>query len=210
MSLCRNNTIICKKCNTVINVTTWDSINAELNPELVSQIFNHTLFRPRCPKCNEIYSINYNLLYHDPINKFMIYRFVERDEKKINALFEDYTYFNDNILKNYNLRMVYSENELIEKINIFKKNLNDIYIEIIKKLISLRLAENETNNLSGVFFQETQCKQFIFELLYNNGKQKFISVPTIVYERLENKLINSPNAFIEVNTENAFSYLQSE
>ena len=140
----------------------------------------------------------------------MIYRFVERDEKKINALFEDYTYFNDNILKNYNLRMVYSENELIEKINIFKKNLNDIYIEIIKKLISLRLAENETNNLSGVFFQETQCKQFIFELLYNNGKQKFISVPTIVYERLENKLINSPNAFIEVNTENAFSYLQSE
>ena len=170
----------------------------------------HKTVKRKCPKCNEIYSINYNLLYHDPINKFMIYRFVERNEKKINAFLEDCTYFNDNILNNYNLRIVYSENELIEKINIFKENLNDIYIEIIKKITSLRFTETESNNLSGFFFQETQGEQFIFELLYNNGKQKFISVPTIVYERLENKLINSPNAFIEVNTENAFSYLQSE
>ena len=82
MSLGYNNTIICKKCNTVINVTTWNSINAELNPDLVQQVFDHTLFRPRCPKCKTVYSINYNVLYHDPLNKFMIYSLVERNERK--------------------------------------------------------------------------------------------------------------------------------
>lgn len=208
MSLGYNNTIICKKCNTVINVTTWNSINAELNPDLVQQVFDHTLFRPRCPKCKTVYSINYNVLYHDPLNKFMIYRLVERNERKEVNLLNDCTCSNNDLLSNYKLRIVYSENELVEKITIFKENLNDIYIEIIKNMTSLGFSKKLTNNLFGFYFQKVKGKEFIFQLLYNNGKKKSISVPKSLYEQLENKLIYSPNTFVEVNTENAFKYLQ--
>ena len=72
MSKCHRETITCPNCNTIGEFMCWDSINVDLDPENRKKVKNGELFQYICPKCKRSYTIEYETLYHDMNNRFMV------------------------------------------------------------------------------------------------------------------------------------------
>lgn len=74
----------------------------------------------------------------------------------------------------YSLRKVDDINQLIEKIRIFDAGLNDIVLEVMKKILS------KIMNISGnMLFCQVEKDDFIFWVL---KEEKAISVPSAIYD----------------------------
>ena len=78
MSSFRNIKITCPDCNREGEYTVWDSVNADLNPELKSKVMDGSLFTWVCPKCKKSFNAPYSFLYHDMTHNFMVQFDAER------------------------------------------------------------------------------------------------------------------------------------
>lgn len=130
MSKSHKTRIICPNCQTPGEFEIWDSINANLDPELREKLFSEDIFIYECPQCGHKTGIPYDTIYHDMQHKFMIFfSFFKADDfsyepldlSDIPMLMKDYTYRHVNGLW-----------ELKEKILILEKGLNDVAIERMK------------------------------------------------------------------------------
>lgn len=157
--------IACPKCNYEQDFVMWESINATLNLELKKQLFNGELFRLTCSKCEKSSNIIYNLLYHDMEKAYMIFLLPD-------CFIPDEFFVDDPIGKliekslksSYCRRIVFSLDELIEKILIFDEELDDIAIEGLKYLIQ-RMEYEDTGSFG----------QFIFSGSFvNDEKERFL------------------------------------
>jgi hypothetical protein len=72
MSNFRKIQIQCPKCKKYGTYVVWDSINNQVNPELVDNIKNLTLYDWNCESCGCLSYIAYGFLYHDMNNHYMI------------------------------------------------------------------------------------------------------------------------------------------
>ena len=72
MSKMQKRTIKCRQCGKEFEVTIYDSINTELNPELVEKVHDASIFDVECPHCHATRFLNYPCLYHDQKNNFMV------------------------------------------------------------------------------------------------------------------------------------------
>lgn len=57
--------ITCPKCHSNGEFEVWDSINADLHPDLKDKLFSNDLFVYTCPICGAHIEICYGTLYHD-------------------------------------------------------------------------------------------------------------------------------------------------
>ena len=161
MSMFKSKIIICPKCNNENKVVVWKSITVDENLEIKEQIKNEKLFEIKCEKCGEYFDLEYNFLYHDATNEFMVWYFpwgkynLKAEEKKLNEKIK---------IKLYdNLRIVDSKIALKEKIYIFEDNLNDIVIEIIKRVILEKMEESNVR----IFYLEKKNGLLYFSLSNN-------------------------------------------
>ena len=103
MSIKRKRSFVCKHCNRKFDIEIYDSINANIDPELKKEVLNGDLYRYTCPHCNKINFISYPIVYHDMSDKYMIYsnsfEFIilenlnspmENLKKDFNGLLKDY------------------------------------------------------------------------------------------------------------------------
>lgn len=140
MSKFHNEPIQCPKCGEHGTFQLWETVNADLNPELREKIFNEELFLWECPKCGAKVFIPYGTIYHDMSHKFMLfYQHEEMDDKKYKPLLFPNEMGLD---EDYTLRMVCGLQKLREKIRILENGLNDIAIERMKYMI-IRLFNPE-------------------------------------------------------------------
>lgn len=208
MSKSRYNKITCPKCNTEGNYLVWHSINVDIDPDTREKVKNRTLFEYICPNCGEAFEVEYNTLYHDCMNRFMIYYFSKVDDEEIKAIEKNEKL--NRLLKDYKLRIVFSKNDLIEKITLFEQNMDDIVIEMIKNIIFSELSEEKVENLLGIYFVEKNCEQFIFELVYKNGFEN-ARVPEHVYNDIANDYkINHPKGFTKINMTNVITFFEEK
>ena len=134
MSKSHQEKIICPKCQARGEFEMWDSINADLDPELREKLFSEDIFIYECPQCGHKTGIPYDIIYHDMQHKFMIFfSFFEPEDFTYEPLdLSDIPY----IMKDYTYRHVNGLWELKEKILILEKGLNDIAIERMKYAIA--------------------------------------------------------------------------
>lgn len=134
MSKSHRENIICPKCQARGEFEVWDSVNADLDPELREKLFSDDIFIYKCPKCGHTTGVPYDIIYHDMQHNFMIFfSFFQAD---------DFTYEPmdlsgvPGIMKDYTYRHVNGLWELKEKILILEKGLNDVAIERMKYAIT--------------------------------------------------------------------------
>ena len=72
MSKLQKRMIRCHECGKEFEVTIYNSINTELNPELAKKVHDATIFDVQCPYCKAQRFLNYPCLYHDQKNNFMV------------------------------------------------------------------------------------------------------------------------------------------
>ena len=142
MSQTKKVKVTCSKCGAENEALIWDSINTGINPEQKQNVINGSLFINTCPECGEKDRHNYTTLYHDMQNKVMIYyacceedfNIVKNNLKQLESDFAD-------SLKGYRIRLVVSQNALMEKALIFEKGLDDRAIEVIKAVFAIDAME---------------------------------------------------------------------
>ena len=125
--------ITCPKCHCKGEFEVWDSINADLHPDLRDKLFSNDLFLYTCPICGAHIEICYGTLYHDMTHKFMLFFDYEKSE--------DFDYSPLQMpeglgMEGYTFRVVFGLSHLKEKIVILEQGLDDLVIEHMKYMTS--------------------------------------------------------------------------
>ena len=133
----------CQRCENIIEMNIWDSINVSFDPEMKTKDMNRSAFFVECPSCGFKFTVNYGFLYHDMEGKYMLhYVQSEEEEQQVLRLYasgarDDALMAGNALMMGYRFRIVRSYNELVEKICIFDAGLDDKVMEIYKIIIEL-------------------------------------------------------------------------
>jgi len=168
----------CSKCKHKQKVNIFPCINFNQNPEYYALVKDMSVFKVKCEKCGEEKIIQFDMLLIDETHSYFLYLLT--DKSLYNKFKYQITYFIETTLNKddkYDLskcksRLVYSPNDLIEKMNIFEIGLDDEAIEIIKcgifdkKLVDRAIYDcvyfdgmNEANLEFVAFSSKTSTKE---------------------------------------------------
>lgn len=144
MSECRKEQITCPRCHYDSPMTVWNSINADLDPELKEKFLDGDLFDWKCEVCGLETKVPFGTIYHDMEHRFMLFfdPWEDNREKDEAEEIEMPQGFN---LPDYTFRWVYGINALREKINTLAAGLNDIAVERMKYFLRMD-NENHIRN----------------------------------------------------------------
>ena len=116
----------CPYCGRIQKVTRWRLVNLETEPLAKLRAMKGTLLSAPCEKCGETLHFRYGVIVYDPAHRAMVYlcpEEEEQDSQTLSALPPE---------QGYKLRLVYTEEELAEKLQIFDAGLEDTVIELVK------------------------------------------------------------------------------
>jgi len=129
-------TLTCPKCGAENEVVLWDSVNVTLDPEMKGRILNGDFFKHQCHACKCSAGLVYSFLYHDMDKQLMVYLIPEgeRTEEQESELrsgqgMESFPMPEE---MGYELRIVGSPSDLMEKIKISDASKDDRVIELCK------------------------------------------------------------------------------
>lgn len=144
MSECRKEQITCPRCHYDSPKTVWNSINADLDPELKERFLDGDLFDWKCEVCGLETKVPFATIYHDMEHRFILFfdPWEENRERGETGEIGIPQGFN---LPDYTLRWVYGMTALREKINTLAAGLNDIAVERMKYFLRMD-KENHIKN----------------------------------------------------------------
>lgn len=117
--------IECPKCHSHFDFKVWDSVNVDLNREEKGKILDGTFYDMDCPFCHTRIHGIYGFLYYDMTHEYLV------------SVYHDFTEAIAvcGVPRDYKLRKVQDICQLAEKIKIFDIGLNDIVIEMVKRMV---------------------------------------------------------------------------
>lgn len=147
MSECSKEQVTCPRCHYDSPMTVWNSINADLDPELKEKLLDGELYHWKCEVCGLEIDVPFGTLYHDMEHKFMLFfsPWKEGEDKyqEIEVPLPSGIGFKD-----YIFRSVFGMNELREKIRILEAGLNDVAVERMRFFLKL-------DNTDGLYQDDT-------------------------------------------------------
>jgi len=149
-------------CDTLTTVTIWDSINPSVDPELKHQLLAGDLTVFTCSRCGLQVGLDYDVLYHDMDGRFVVWYRGDSQERSQPSMPEPMALHMMEMLNEYTRRLVFHQQQLIEKIHVFDASLDDRIVEIVKAIALPRL-------LSGT---EPPEDRFLFHALEGTGSEK--------------------------------------
>jgi predicted RNA-binding Zn-ribbon protein involved in translation (DUF1610 family) len=150
MSKHTTTTYQCPNCKKSSNVTIWQSINVDLDPEMRERVLDESAFTFVCPSCGFRQGLAYASLYHDLTLKFMVYWLPAANETK----HQDFAELNKSAIQEpgYRLRVVSTLNRMKEKILIFGHRMDDRAIELLKRFMWSSYLEDIGTPRNKVYF----------------------------------------------------------
>lgn len=208
-------TITCPGCGAEGRFVAWGSLNVTLNPERKQELVSGELTRFVCPNCGQSGQVVYPLLYHDMAKHLMIWLVPSGDELPPGDL-----PFGE-MMRDYDLRLVATLNELVEKILIFDAGLDDRIVECFKLVIQNSTLEGDRPFAGLLWFVEVARSEGGQEVirfeLQKPDSGHLLEVPIESFNQIR-ALIEAqlpaaePGAgkWLRVNAEYAHRYLDSE
>lgn len=189
-------TITCRHCGRTHEAATYGIINAAQNPELKAALKDGRLALDECPHCGRKSPMRYEMIYHDPAEKFML--MLCSDERS--ALKANMIVSSTEGLEDYRLRLVNSFGEMIEKVNIFDSGLDDIVVEFCKYAAKLDMQETmkgdprlEDAMTADFKFLRTDGADNAMTLAYpSKGRMEMVEVPFSLYENCRSIVERNP------------------
>ena len=132
--------IKCPRCHYDSPMTVWNSIIADLDPELKEKLLDGELYHWKCEVCGLEIDVPFETLYHDMEHRFILFFSPWNEEKnKYNEI--EVSVPSGMEFKDYTFRSVFGINELREKISILESGINDIAVERMKFFLKLDNTE---------------------------------------------------------------------
>lgn len=197
MSLKSKACAVCQKCGASHEVTVYKSINVAENPELKEKVLSGELFLWECPHCSGGNLIGYECLYHDPLEKYMVWMlpFGTPESAQKEAIMNQARAMGD-----YRLRTVKSAGELMEKVMIFDAGLSDRCIELVKFV-----ALKEMPGVTNLHFYRMQDDVMVFSGV-RDGKMDGFGFGLNVYEDCSGIIARNPR----IGEEDGFESIDEE
>jgi len=183
----------CPACKTEYDITYWQSLNAEIDPEAKEKLLSGELFTEVCPSCGKTNKVNYPLLYHDMKQKVMINLVLDKEKTEWNprGIASDFSFLSSNVLDGYRFRIVRSQNTLREKAKIFNCCMDDRIIEIMKCFHWKHfIDENQSVALNDIYFNDYNSL-FIFEFLADDNKLYTMKFNMDMYKLISNEVLHA-------------------
>ena len=139
--------IVCPACGQTQKLEMYTSVNAEENPELRRDILRESMFDWECLHCGYTAQMAYPMIYHDPMNAFMI---CLRPSGAVSGA-EPIP-----AVRALKKRSVKNPQELKEKILIFEAGLDDAAVELVKNAIVTVVRKNLDGNVHAYFCAATE------------------------------------------------------
>ncbi len=172
--------ITCPKCNHEQSKKTWKNINVHTNPDLKEKVLDRSLFKFICKECGYEAMLDYSLLYEDTYRIYYVTTQQELDE-----VMDLFSTTEERIEENqYEInRVVCSQDDLFEKIDIFEMRLDDRVIEIIKVLFYRNFKQQKQVNVDAILFKSDFSLHFMNQG-FEEGKVQF---DVSLYEQVKEK-----------------------
>ncbi|MGT2895460.1 CpXC domain-containing protein [Streptococcus entericus] len=186
--------IACPVCKHQSGFTTYQSINATLEPKLKQQLIDRELFKFYCLNCGEQRVVCYETLYHDMENRLMLYYIpavVNREQEvaRIEEMFsqikqvEGDRYFNS--LDSYNFRIVSDMESFIEKVQIFDAGYDDRVVELMKFVLAPKEEEDIQFSYDHMVFTKVGDDNYQFMFIDEKRAVASLKFSKEMYEHFE-------------------------
>lgn len=188
MSMPKRMTVNCSKCGEPLSVTVFRSVNSDYADDIAMQIMSGDLFNVKCPNCEFVSHLEYDVLYHDLRHGAMIWVVhpgKPEYTKKITAV-------RTTPKLHYNtLRIVEDMNALKEKVSCLESNRDDKVIELSKVFITYNLLSQRPDfDFRNAFYSAVSGKELIY--LYDNKNDELsCELPEKVYDHLKDLFYGS-------------------
>ena len=164
--------IVCPKCQH----KNTNKIFKQVTVDHLEKVLDRSIFKFKCRQCGYEALLDYSLQYQDDDKKILIYYVTSQEElNEVMDLLEDDTVICDT--KEYIRRVVCSQEDLIEKINIFNSGRDDRIIEIIK-VFFYKQIQNEFQ-VDAIRYKDNEIQFY-----YQSFKQGSIPFDDALYDRV--------------------------
>ncbi|UUX32799.1 CpXC domain-containing protein [Fundicoccus culcitae] len=168
--------LTCPVCNHQSTRQVNAAINAKTHPHLKQELLEGKTFLYECEQCGAQRVINFQMLYHDPDQRLLIYLapgYVNNKEQTLEIL-DDLKNRQPVSLDNYHLRIVLSGAELLEKIQIFDQHFNDYEVELVKLLTDGIFSKEKSGETvkARYFYMDPKSKSA--KIMYTTDSQQLL------------------------------------
>ncbi|MBQ2890253.1 MAG: CpXC domain-containing protein [Clostridia bacterium] len=134
--------VTCPACDKEGELLKHEIIDITKNPALRSEIVNRQIFTYTCPHCGEKIAVSYDCIYIDTENKHCIALITT----------DDFSFVDKISAKDYDVRVVGSINDFIEKIALFEDGIDDRVCELCKLFLGESYEEQNNAELLAAYY----------------------------------------------------------
>ena len=150
MSKTREMKYSCPYCGREFDITVYESVNTEQDPDLRDACLSGDIFRHSCPHCHTDFMVQNPLVYIDAAHKFVIWLSSQDTGADLSALSGPLD------AQGYKLRRCKTLKEFTEKIQIFEDGMDDVLVELAKYDSFIEYIDNKKGDPSSVTGVEYQ------------------------------------------------------
>ena len=195
MSIPRKRTIICAHCGAEIDSWAWYNINLEKHPEAATKLRNGDYFKAFCRYCGKETIDPYTMICYDQRRGVFIEYWISKDSARN-------FYFDELLLDGQRCCVVYSVEDLAEKVIALQNGRDDRIVEMCKFWALIKYAKHlNTFELKRLYYSIENNKEKLIGIDIH-GNKVISGFPFSVYQYFENTFHNA----LADETDNRHSY----
>ncbi len=156
------------------------------NPDIKEHIFSRDIFRYSCSECGEEILVAYDCTYLDKEHNFMIMLLTEKSDDTIVETTE------------YNLRVVRTINEFVEKIALIEDDVDDRIVELYKIMLEDQFEDERPGaKILGIYYggKDEDGKNLVFFIITENAQNCRAHLSLDVYDAISRQFKDSAARF---------------
>ena len=207
--------VYCPICKHEHQVPTVCVVDVSRDGELKRKYEDGELFRFDCPDCGYRMKLGYSYMYQDSGIREFIYLSQEQpmeDGYMMDQIIKNATAMVEGKMEDSILRIVFSENDLQEKVRIFENGLDDRIIELCKGITLSQFPATEELFVTDIHYDVVGGKELL-KLICSDGTEEYaLNFPEMYGQMFEEYSHLLPplrgNVFSCIDLEYAASFLR--
>ena len=164
----------CQKCGKEGEFTVWESISTKDSPEMKERVRNNDIFMWHCPNCGNDSVVFFPVYYYQPDKNYIIHFVPEYSAAAIDFMkgLEHDPYDEKKPLKKgCHKRVVFSANQLHEKLLILDESLDDRVIELMKLFIIAEIMNKDNESkIKEIYLNKEKDGSLKFAVLFDSSE----------------------------------------
>jgi hypothetical protein len=208
MTLFHKELVSCPHCLNEEEITVWDQLDAQSDPDLKEKLLRKELQVFDCRNCGRRHLLAHPMLYRDDDKKLVIW--CDPAVKALAAGFES-----SELSKKlpaphgYHLRLASEVNQMIELIHLYENRIDERIMEIVK--LAVLAWQKEEIKVTQLRYLSSSRERILFLALGDDGQWYQLPVAFSLYEQLEAHLYSQlppEKGWLNVNQDLAQPYFK--